>query len=174
MAGVDRQEGGLIGNRASLSSPSASPTSFARAPSTKRLDGRHLRKPARSGVLPGNRLRPRTVRAQGAGRGCTGRGPANGIGAIRSPTTPVRRRRSTSVFAEALAAGATALKQPHDVFWGGYSGYFADPDGHLWEVAGTRSSRSTRRAISPCRTPTHERGSRLAPYGRFLPAGNDA
>ena len=40
-----------------------------------------------------------------------------------------------SVFAEALAAGAKALKQPHDVFWGGYSGYFADPDGHLWEIA---------------------------------------
>jgi predicted lactoylglutathione lyase len=40
-----------------------------------------------------------------------------------------------SVFADALAAGAKALKQPHDVFWGGYSGYFADPDGHLWEVA---------------------------------------
>ena len=40
-----------------------------------------------------------------------------------------------AVFAEALAAGATAVKQPHEVFWGGYSGYFADPDGHLWEVA---------------------------------------
>jgi catechol 2,3-dioxygenase-like lactoylglutathione lyase family enzyme len=40
-----------------------------------------------------------------------------------------------AVFAEALAAGATAVKRPHKVFWGGYSGYFADPDGHLWEVA---------------------------------------
>lgn len=40
-----------------------------------------------------------------------------------------------AVFAEALAAGATAVKTPQDVFWGGYSGYFADPDGHLWEVA---------------------------------------
>jgi catechol 2,3-dioxygenase-like lactoylglutathione lyase family enzyme len=39
------------------------------------------------------------------------------------------------VFAEALAAGAKAVKVPRDVFWGGYSGYFADPDGHLWEVA---------------------------------------
>jgi uncharacterized glyoxalase superfamily protein PhnB len=27
------------------------------------------------------------------------------------------------------------VKRPHKVFWGGYSGYFADPDGHLWEVA---------------------------------------
>jgi catechol 2,3-dioxygenase-like lactoylglutathione lyase family enzyme len=40
-----------------------------------------------------------------------------------------------ATFAEALAAGARLVKQPHDVFWGGYSGYFADPDGHLWEVA---------------------------------------
>lgn len=40
-----------------------------------------------------------------------------------------------AVFAQALAAGATAVKSPRDIFWGGYSGYFADPDGHLWEVA---------------------------------------
>jgi uncharacterized protein len=40
-----------------------------------------------------------------------------------------------AVFAEAVAAGAKPLKQPGDVFWGGYTAYFADPDGHLWEVA---------------------------------------
>jgi predicted lactoylglutathione lyase len=39
------------------------------------------------------------------------------------------------VFEQAIRAGARAVKQPHDVVWGGYSGYFADPDGHLWEVA---------------------------------------
>lgn len=39
------------------------------------------------------------------------------------------------VFAEALAAGGSAVKSPRDVFWGGYSGYFADPEGNLWEVA---------------------------------------
>lgn len=38
-------------------------------------------------------------------------------------------------FAAALAAGGTALKAPERVFWGGYSGYWADPDGHVWEVA---------------------------------------
>ncbi len=36
---------------------------------------------------------------------------------------------------DADAAGATIVKDPEDAFWGGYSGYFADPDGHLWEVA---------------------------------------
>jgi hypothetical protein len=39
------------------------------------------------------------------------------------------------VFAVAVAAGARAVKAPQEVFWGGYSGYFADPDGFLWEVA---------------------------------------
>lgn len=36
---------------------------------------------------------------------------------------------------EAVAAGAKLVKPAHDADWGGYSGYFADPDGHLWEVA---------------------------------------
>jgi catechol 2,3-dioxygenase-like lactoylglutathione lyase family enzyme len=35
----------------------------------------------------------------------------------------------------ARRAGATILKTAQEVFWGGYSGYFADPDGHPWEVA---------------------------------------
>jgi catechol 2,3-dioxygenase-like lactoylglutathione lyase family enzyme len=39
------------------------------------------------------------------------------------------------VIAQAARAGATIVKQPEQVFWGGYSGYFADLDGHLWEVA---------------------------------------
>lgn len=38
-------------------------------------------------------------------------------------------------YAAALAAGAKGLKPPEKVFWGGYSGYWADPDGHVWEVA---------------------------------------
>ncbi len=39
------------------------------------------------------------------------------------------------VVAQAVAAGATLVKPPQPVFWGGFSGYFKDPDGHLWEVA---------------------------------------
>jgi catechol 2,3-dioxygenase-like lactoylglutathione lyase family enzyme len=34
-----------------------------------------------------------------------------------------------------VAAGARLLKQPDKTFWGGYSGYVADPDGHIWEIA---------------------------------------
>lgn len=40
-----------------------------------------------------------------------------------------------AVLAQAQAAGATILKPAEKVFWGGYSGYFADLDGHVWEVA---------------------------------------
>ncbi len=40
-----------------------------------------------------------------------------------------------ATLAEAARAGATITKPAHDADWGGRSGYFADPDGHLWEVA---------------------------------------
>ena len=36
---------------------------------------------------------------------------------------------------DARQAGAEVLKPAQDTFWGGYAGYFADPDGHLWEIA---------------------------------------
>jgi hypothetical protein len=39
------------------------------------------------------------------------------------------------VIDEAVKAGATLVKNPQKVSWGGYSGYFKDPDGHLWEIA---------------------------------------
>ena len=39
------------------------------------------------------------------------------------------------VYAEAIAAGGRAVKPPTATEWGGYSGYFADPDGFLWELA---------------------------------------
>ena len=38
------------------------------------------------------------------------------------------------VMEQAKKAGATITVPPHDTFWGGYSGYFQDPDGHLWEI----------------------------------------
>ena len=40
-----------------------------------------------------------------------------------------------AVMAQAEAAGGTIVRRAHDAFWGGYVGYFQDPDGHLWEVA---------------------------------------
>jgi catechol 2,3-dioxygenase-like lactoylglutathione lyase family enzyme len=40
-----------------------------------------------------------------------------------------------AVMQQARAAGALIVKPARDTFWGGYAGYFQDPDGHLWEVA---------------------------------------
>jgi predicted lactoylglutathione lyase len=40
-----------------------------------------------------------------------------------------------AVMAAAQAAGATTLRPPGETFYGGYAGYFADPDGHVWEIA---------------------------------------
>ncbi len=41
----------------------------------------------------------------------------------------------SAILARAEAAGGTIVKPAQDVFWGGHSGYFADPDDHFWEVA---------------------------------------
>ncbi len=40
-----------------------------------------------------------------------------------------------AVMTQATQAGAVVVKPAHDTVWGGYAGYFQDPDGHLWEVA---------------------------------------
>jgi uncharacterized protein len=53
--------------------------------------------------------------------------------------TPAYNARSPAevdeVIEEARAAGATVTREPGETFWGGYSGVFADPDGHPWEIA---------------------------------------
>ncbi|MCB0219640.1 MAG: VOC family protein [Chrysiogenetes bacterium] len=45
------------------------------------------------------------------------------------------REEVDALIETARTAGARITKEPAETFWGGYSGYFADPDGHLWEVA---------------------------------------
>ena len=45
------------------------------------------------------------------------------------------RDEADAVMAQAERAGATIVKPAQETFWGGYAGYFQDPDGHLWEVA---------------------------------------
>lgn len=62
-------------------------------------------------------------------------GAALGTGAMTLAQNHPTRQAVDAVFARAVDAGATALKAPEDVFWGGYSGYIADPDGHVWEIA---------------------------------------
>ena len=45
------------------------------------------------------------------------------------------REEVDAVMTQAQRAGATIVKPAQETFWGGYAGYFQDPDGHLWEVA---------------------------------------
>ena len=45
------------------------------------------------------------------------------------------RQEADEAMAQAARAGAAIVKPAQDTFWGGYAGYFQDPDGHLWEVA---------------------------------------
>ena len=68
---------------------------------------------------------------------------ARDTGLRRSPRSPtelslghnVRSQKEVdAVMAQAKRAGARIVKAPSRTFWGGYSGYFQDPDGHLWEV----------------------------------------
>ena len=62
-------------------------------------------------------------------------GAALGTGAVTLAQNHASRDGVDAVFAKWVAAGGTVLKAPEEVFWGGYSGYAADPDGHVWEFA---------------------------------------
>jgi uncharacterized glyoxalase superfamily protein PhnB len=62
-------------------------------------------------------------------------GAALGTGAVTLAQNYATEAEVDAAFSAALTAGGTALKAPEKVFWGGYSGYWADPDGHVWEVA---------------------------------------
>lgn len=62
----------------------------------------------------------------GEGSGFAGFSLAHNLGSIEAVD---------ALLAELTAAGVQIVKPPHRAFWGGYSGYFADPDGFIWEVA---------------------------------------
>ncbi len=67
---------------------------------------------------------------------CLAPGTAGGFGGITLAYNARSRDEVDAVLAQAAAAaGGRLLKPAQETFWGGYSGYFADPDGHPWEVA---------------------------------------
>ena len=76
-------------------------------------------------------LWPRRSIAHDTGLDVTGRSPtdftiAHNVGS---------RSEVDTVMQQATRAGANIVKAAHETFYGGYAGYFQDPDGHLWEVA---------------------------------------
>ncbi|MGE0734952.1 MAG: VOC family protein [Alphaproteobacteria bacterium] len=60
---------------------------------------------------------------------------AGGFAGIVLAHNVATRAEVDAILADAVTAGAKVLRPPHETFWGGYVGYFADPDGHPWEIA---------------------------------------
>jgi uncharacterized protein len=61
--------------------------------------------------------------------------PAKGFSGITFTHSVRKREEVAEVLAFAEKAGGKIVKRAQDVFWGGHSGYFCDPDGFYWEVA---------------------------------------
>lgn len=59
----------------------------------------------------------------------------NGFSGFTMAHNARNRKEVRDIMARARSAGARILKKPQETFWGGFSGYFADPDGYIWEVA---------------------------------------
>ena len=76
-------------------------------------------------------LYPRADLARDAGVSAAGSGFRGVVLAFNTRS----RAEVDTVLREAERAGGRIVKAATDAFWGGYSGYFADPDDHLWEVA---------------------------------------
>lgn len=58
-----------------------------------------------------------------------------GTGALSLAQNFASEAEVDAAFERAVKAGASVLKRPEKAFWGGYSGYFSDPDDHVWELA---------------------------------------
>jgi catechol 2,3-dioxygenase-like lactoylglutathione lyase family enzyme len=61
--------------------------------------------------------------------------PSDGFGGIALAYNARSRDEVDAILRQAQSAGARILKSAQDTFYGGYAGYFADPDGHVWEMA---------------------------------------
>jgi hypothetical protein len=77
-------------------------------------------------------LYPRRELAEDAQVADPGPQPFSGITLAHNLRSP---EEVDALLAHVAAIGGRIVKPAQKVFWGGYSGYFADPDGHLWEVA---------------------------------------
>ena len=84
-------------------------------------------------LQPGLKLAvwPRASLAHDAGIATTGPGTSD----VALAHNVASKAEVDDVMREAASAGAAIVKPAQDAFWGGYAGYFRDPDGHLWEVA---------------------------------------
>ena len=81
-------------------------------------------------------LYPRSALAKDAGATANdGDDRVGGFAGMALAHNARTREEVDAIIKEVEAAGAVILKPAHDTFWGGYAGYFSDPDGFTWEVA---------------------------------------
>ncbi len=78
-------------------------------------------------------LFPATALAEDAG--LEGAAPPDGFRGVSCAINLESVAAVDAAFAHVAEIGGRIVKPPHEMFWGGYSGYFADPDGHAWEIA---------------------------------------
>jgi predicted lactoylglutathione lyase len=97
-------------------------------------------------------LHPREELAQEAG--LTARQPAFSTASISIGHNVAAKKNVDWVIAHEAAAGARIVDPGHDQVWGRYSGYFHDPDGHLWEIVWNPDLASL---LSPCYDETSRR-----------------
>jgi catechol 2,3-dioxygenase-like lactoylglutathione lyase family enzyme len=109
------------------------PISPARAPSTNGSGGRPARSPRTRSSSSSGSIVALWNRAQLAED--SGAEDAGGFGGIALAHNVGSPEAVDVIFAEARAAGASVTRPPAATFWGGYSGVFLDPDGHVWEIA---------------------------------------
>lgn len=81
------------------------------------------------GIILG--LYPKDLLAEDAGISAE----SDGFSGITLAINTTTKDELDALYKKALAAGAKSLIAPRDTFWGGYDCYFADPDGHAWEIA---------------------------------------
>lgn len=70
-----------------------------------------------------------------ADAGLSSEGPTWGFRGVCMASNQASRAAVDSAYTRWMAAGGSALRPPDPTDWGGYAGYVADPDGHLWELA---------------------------------------
>lgn len=61
--------------------------------------------------------------------------PGHGFAGLTLSQNVTSRDEVDAIVPKAALHGGRVLKSPRETFWGGYAGYFADPDGHVWEIA---------------------------------------
>jgi catechol 2,3-dioxygenase-like lactoylglutathione lyase family enzyme len=106
-------------------------------PDGRRLAGQGAKSPesTASAKGPAGPESPASPESTASSESPASAGAQGGFSAVTIACNVASPAEVEAVMARAVAAGARVTRPPSKAFWGGYTAYFADPDGHLWEVA---------------------------------------